>query len=135
MNFIVALFLMMMEEEEDVFWCLVKLCKPGIFLLPFLHPSSLSFHPFLGNGTYVDTADLEKGYGMQGLWEKRLTMVSECVYVFERLLKQHCPRLNAHMEEEGIEAGMFVTKHFITVFLVSFFFFFAFFLALLIIDF
>ena len=48
-------------------------------------------------------------------------MVSECVYVFERLLKLHCPRLNAHMEEEGIEAGMFVTKHFITVFLVCFF--------------
>ena len=88
--------------QEDVFWCLVKLCLPG-------------------NGTYADTVDLERGFGMGGLYENHLPLVSEYVYVIERLMKQFLPRLNAHIEEEGISVGLFAPQYLITIFLVNLF--------------
>ena len=82
-----------------------------------------------GNGTYLDTQALTRGYGMQGLFGDDLPMVWECVFVFERLLKLYIPRLDAHLSAEDVAAGTYAPQYFITVFLVSFFFFFFFFFS------
>jgi len=99
MGFITALFLMMMEEE-DAFWCLVKMCLPG-------------------NGTYMDTQDINRGYGMPGLFEDDLPMVWECIFVYEKLLKLYLPRLNAHLAAEDVLAGTYAPQYFITIFLYN----------------
>jgi hypothetical protein len=71
-----------------------------------------------GNGTFAGTRELDRGYGMEGLYKEDMPMVWECVYVFERLIKIYIPRLSTHLDEQEVIAGTYAPQYFITVFLV-----------------
>jgi len=58
-------------------------------------------------------------YEMRHIFRTGLPKVVECLYVFERLMHHFLPKLNAHLESEGIPSGMYAPQFFITLFLYN----------------
>lgn len=88
MGFLVALFLMYFQEEEDAFWGLVRLLDPD-------------------------------GMDMATLYSQDMPKVAECSYVVGRLLKNYVPKLDAHLNDLGVDPGLYAPQLFITVFLYN----------------
>ncbi|KAL8137407.1 hypothetical protein V2J09_003408 [Rumex salicifolius] len=86
----VAGLLLLYMSEEDAFWLLVALLKGAI------HSP------------------------MEGLYLAGLPLVQQYLFQFDRLVKEHLPKLGEHFTEEMINPSMYASQWFITVFSYSF---------------
>mmetsp|Transcript_29084 Transcript_29084/g.40160 ORF Transcript_29084/g.40160 Transcript_29084/m.40160 type:complete len:435 (+) Transcript_29084:32-1336(+) len=81
--------LLLYMSEEDTFWMMVALVKGA------QHPP------------------------MEGLYLPGLPLVQKHLNHFNILLSENCPKLAAHFQQEGVEASMYCSQWFITVFTYS----------------
>jgi len=57
-----------------------------------------------------------KNYDMAGVFLPGLPLLSRHFYVHEQLMESQLPRLYSHFMKEGVQAGLYATQWFITVF-------------------
>lgn len=85
----IAGLLLLYMCEEDAFWTLVALLKRR-------------FHP-----------------PMEGLYTDGFPLLQQYFFQFERLIKQECPRIGTHFDQENVYPIMFCSHWFNTVFAYS----------------
>eukprot|EP00918_Siedleckia_nematoides_P035464 GHVU01077045.1.p1 GENE.GHVU01077045.1~~GHVU01077045.1.p1 ORF type:complete len:255 (+),score=34.02 GHVU01077045.1:105-869(+) len=59
-------------------------------------------------------------YDMAGLFQPGLPALSKYLYQLERLIQMQMPRLLQHLKREGVEATMYASQWFMTIFAYSF---------------
>ncbi|XP_058778857.1 uncharacterized protein LOC131652887 [Vicia villosa] len=82
--------LLLYMSEEDAFWLLVALLKGAVHA------------------------------PMEGLYLAGLPLVQQYLFQFERLVREHLPKLGEHFSQEMINPSMYASQWFITVFSYSF---------------
>ncbi|CAK7335161.1 unnamed protein product [Dovyalis caffra] len=82
--------LLLYMSEEDAFWLLVALLKGAVHA------------------------------PMEGLYQVGLPLVQQYLSLFDRLVKEHMPKLGEHFTQEMINPSMYASQWFITVFSYSF---------------
>ncbi|KAJ1380797.1 Rab-GTPase-TBC domain [Sesbania bispinosa] len=82
--------LLLYMSEEDAFWLLVALLKGAVHA------------------------------PMEGLYLAGLPLVQQYLFQFERLVREHLPKLGEHFSREMINPSMYASQWFITVFSYSF---------------
>lgn len=82
--------LLLYMSEEDAFWLLVALLKGAVHA------------------------------PMEGLYLAGLPLVQQYLFQFERLVREHLPKLGEHFTQEMINPSMYASQWFITVFSYSF---------------
>lgn len=55
-------------------------------------------------------------YNLWGLYSPGFPLLKEYFFVFEELLKSHCPKLSKHLIKEGVTPQLYATQWFMTVF-------------------
>ncbi|KAL7551198.1 hypothetical protein ACHAWF_016132 [Thalassiosira exigua] len=111
MNFIAAMFLTFLSEEES-FWLLAG---------EFVHLlGSFNAHNLVC--LIIDSTAVmkEEPYAMRDLFVTDMAGVHETLYVSEKLFRKFLPRLMQHFDNQNINIGMFVTQWFMTVFTSTF---------------
>ncbi|CAN0070097.1 unnamed protein product, partial [Discosporangium mesarthrocarpum] len=53
---------------------------------------------------------------LEGMWCQGLQRLEFCFFALERLLMQHCPSLQEHLREQGVNLSMFTSRWFVTFF-------------------
>lgn len=86
----VAGLLLLYMSEEDAFWLLVALLKGAVHT------------------------------PMEGMYLVGLPLVQQYLFQFDRLVKEHLPKLGEHFAQEMINPSMYASQWFITVFSYSF---------------
>jgi len=86
----IAGLLLLYMSEEDAFWLIVALLKGAVHA------------------------------PMEGLYQAGLPLVQQYLFQFERLVREHMPKLGEHFIEEMINPSMYASQWFITVFSYSF---------------
>ncbi|OWZ17406.1 hypothetical protein PHMEG_0008652 [Phytophthora megakarya] len=62
------------------------------------------------------TLALIRRKGMADLWKHKMPGLSQCIYLFQQLLKLHFYDLSAHFRQIGMHSSILVTQWFVTVF-------------------
>jgi len=69
---------------------------------------------------FLMLAALLEKYKMAGLFRPGLPLLDKYFYQFQRLLKWHLPRLFHHLEKENVDATMYASQWFMTIFTYNF---------------
>ncbi|POM71139.1 Hypothetical protein PHPALM_12330, partial [Phytophthora palmivora] len=62
------------------------------------------------------TLALIRRKGMADLWKHKMPGLSQCIYLFQQLLKLHFYDLSAHFRQIGMHSSILVTQWFVTLF-------------------
>jgi len=125
MNFIAAMFLTQMDEEES-FWLLVGTyaCAPfsGRRYRDASHSVLLHFISFLDIVLFLlyTAVMFEQPCRMRGLFGEGMHETHQVLYVAEKLIRQFLPRLSQHLDRENIHITMFATQWLLTQYTSSF---------------
>ena len=131
MNFITAMFLTFLSEEES-FWLLV-----GEFIVSSLDCAVEPKHPaqhvlvsrlipavfviVIVTVSSVGAVTMnEEPYKLRELFGEDMAGTHEVLYIAEKLMTQFLPKLSKHLEKESIHVSMFVTQWLLTVYTSTF---------------
>ncbi|ETL92223.1 hypothetical protein, variant 1 [Phytophthora nicotianae P10297] len=97
MNYVVAALLIAMKDAQDI--------------------SDLDLHGLsMQEAAFWLTLALIRRKGMAELWKHKMPGLSQCIYLFQQLLKLHFYDLSAHFRQIGMHSSILVTQWFVTIF-------------------
>ncbi|KAL4105874.1 hypothetical protein PRIC1_003930 [Phytophthora ramorum] len=97
MNYVVAALLLVIKDAKDT-------ADVGI--------DGLS----LQEAVFWLTLSLIRRKGMADLWKRKMPGLSQCIYLFQQLLKLHFYDLSAHLRQIGLHSNILATQWFVTLF-------------------
>ncbi|KUF86311.1 hypothetical protein AM588_10001851 [Phytophthora nicotianae] len=97
MNYVVAALLIAMKDAQDI--------------------SDLDLHGLsMQEAAFWLTLALIRRKGMAELWKHKMPGLSQCIYLFQQLLKLHFYDLSAHFRQIGMHSSILITQWFVTIF-------------------
>ncbi|CAH0521237.1 unnamed protein product [Peronospora belbahrii] len=97
MNYVVASLLLVMKDVREI---------------KTLDLDGLSMQ----EAAFWVTASFIRRKGMADLWKHKMPGLSQCIYLFQELLRLHFHDLSTHFRQIGLHSSILVTQWFVTIF-------------------